>query len=98
MSTPESFQNSVYCHQAQPPRTTTPLPTRPAARSLLGMGSPSHEDVPGGASGKAVGCIVIFQGGNITALKPHNLLPHPAGTQGVGEATPAPAPGSAAAS
>lgn len=34
-----------------------------------------------GPSRKAVGCIVIFRGGNITTLKPHNLLPHPAGTR-----------------
>lgn len=39
---------------------------------------PSRGDESRGSSGKAVGCIVIFLGGNITALKPHNLLPHPA--------------------
>ena len=30
--------------------------------------------------GKAVGCIVISWLGNITTLKPHNLLPHPVRT------------------
>lgn len=74
-------------------------------RHLLSTGA----DPPGtwlDSSGKAVGCIVIFRGGNITALKPHNLLPHPAGARAAGGSAvpaaaphpgPAPAWGSAAA-
>ena len=74
-------------------------------RHLLSTGT----DPPGtwlDSSGKAVGCIVIFRGGNITALKPHNLLPHPAGARAAGGSAvpaaaphpgPAPAWGSAAA-
>lgn len=55
-------------------------------------GGPSRGHVSRGSSGKAVGCIVIFRGGNITALKPHNLLPHPAGAQGREGPWPAAAP------
>lgn len=71
-------------------------PARPAARgpgvACRPWGRPSRGHVSLGSSGKAVGCIVIFRGGNITALKPHNLLPHPAGARGAGGSDVPPLP------
>lgn len=76
--------------------TPRPPPTCPVAQapeSPAGSGGgPSHGDVSLGSSGKAVGCMVIFRGGNITALKPHNLLPHPAGARGAGGSAVPPLP------
>ena len=71
-------------------------PARPVARgpgvACRPWGRPSRGHVSLGSSGKAVGCIVIFRGGNITALKPHNLLPHPAGARGAGGSDVPPLP------